>query len=186
MSKNIDIGSKTLDIVLLLFRKQKLHVRQIARDADISATTASTLLKNLRNAGIVELEVLGKNCFYSLKKSIAAKKIAAMAENKKAVDILASNNELNNTMQETAASIAPFNAMIDFAIVTNNEPLMIVFVTTLDEAEILRTINAAEEKINQNINVRTFTKREFEENRELPADYFVLFGTESFVDFMLR
>ena len=50
MSKNIDIDRNTLKAVLLLFRRQRFHVRHIAREIKVSATTASTILRKLEKA----------------------------------------------------------------------------------------------------------------------------------------
>jgi len=174
MSDKIDIDQNVLNAVLLIFRKKKLHVRQIARDMGVSATTASTLLKKLHTGGVLELDVLGKNCFYSISPSFISKKLVSMAEMNRTLSLLSRNKELNVYLQGIFSKLSEIFSMIDCIILMKKDPPELLFVTRLEVAE-LRKITRG--------NPLACTRRELYENKiPLPEDYFVLHGAENFVD----
>ena len=93
------IDSLHLEVILVLL-KNKIHLREIARNLGESHSTILRKINELTKENIIEADVQGKNRIYSLKNNLKAKSMIYMAENYKLTKLLKKYPKLTVILDE--------------------------------------------------------------------------------------
>lgn len=117
-------NNTTLEITLNMLEKSESHIRQIAKDLQISHTTIIRKIEELVNENVLDFKIEGRNKVFFLKKTINARNYVYMAENYKTKKILDKYPELSIIIKEILnnaksnlivlfGSYAKFNVKLD-------------------------------------------------------------------------
>lgn len=193
MSNNKDnnpvpaISNNILEALNIVLKNDFVHVREISRLIGISPTTASTSLKELEENGILTKKTLGKNCFYSLKKSHKTRKFIAIAENYKFLKGCR-NKGFSEFSESLLKDMNDIKGFVDFIIAYKSEgkeKSSVLFVTSLDHETIKIKIMKSGKDAEK---MTVFTRENFRNNLDndiikgMLKDYIILYGAERFVE----
>lgn len=96
----IQIKVNYLHEVLLLLLKKEMHGREIAKELRTSLVRVQSILRELRQANVLDYKVEGRNQIYFIKKNLTAKAHAINAENYKLSLTLAKYSSLSPIFQD--------------------------------------------------------------------------------------
>ncbi|MFO8015542.1 MAG: winged helix-turn-helix domain-containing protein [Candidatus Woesearchaeota archaeon] len=185
-----------------------MHIREIARTAGISPTTAGSILSMMEEEGMLSSRVLGKNRFYSIKRNYKAGNILEMMESHKLLRASA-NPQFEELARKTLDSIKGMRGLIDSVITykskdkgeesdnenkhkesdkeySRGEYDSLLFITSLDIGTIRSALKSKEEKEEDAVKITVLTRDNLRSNldsdmvRGILDDYIVLSGAERF------
>lgn len=179
------ISNNVISVIDAVSKHDFVHVREISRLANISPTTASTILRELEQRGILTKKALGNNYFYSINNNQKARKLLAIAENYNFLKEC-SDNDFSIFAESLLKNIAELKSMVDTIIACReNSEISLLFITSLD-AETIRSriVGLKTEKIS------VLTRENFRNNKEnetiknILKKYAVIHGAENFIELL--
>lgn len=155
------------------------HIRQLARDLDMSHMTVKRTLDIMAKANAIDVRKEGRNSVYSIKATIEARSELMKTEHHKLTDLIARHPELRQDIERLQSIHATLIAIFGSYAKKLEKPLSDIDVYVETDK---RYIKAQAEQINRKFSVKIGKLNDSPLAREMKKDHVIIKGVERFME----